>query len=385
MTDKFKQPSGVRDTLPVECAAKRAIEQKLLSKFGQYGYLQIDTPALEYGGLYSEGDRFDLDRLFKFSDCDGALLVLRPDMTMPISRVVATKFAPGRYKLCYLGSTYRLTRRSNGLREFTQAGVEYMGASGTACDAEAVALAIESLLACGLDDFIIDIGHVGFFGGILKQLGLDEAKRRELAALVERKDVIGESLFAAREGLTSESMSLLAGLPMLFGDGSVLERARDLCLNDEMKKSLDELDALNAALVKAGYGDRISYDLSLVGEMSYYSGLVFKGLCEGAGSSVLSGGRYDRLCDAFGRGVPSVGFAIAVDRLVDVLPANEPTQSVDEVIGCDGTPDGIAAALAYASAATSKGRKVDFVGQCSKGELDEYGVKATMFGSGEKK
>ena len=237
MTDKFKQPSGVRDTLPAECAAKRAIEQKLLSKFGQYGYLQIDTPALEYGGLYSEGDRFDLDRLFKFSDCDGALLVLRPDMTMPISRVVATKFAPGRYKLCYLGSTYRLTRRSNGLREFTQAGVEYMGASGTACDAEAVALAIESLLACGLDDFIIDIGHVGFFGGILKQLGLDEAKRRELAALVERKDVIGESLFAAREGLTSESMSLLAGLPMLFGDGSVLERARDLCLNDEMKRA----------------------------------------------------------------------------------------------------------------------------------------------------
>ena len=358
MTDKFKQPSGVRDTLPAECAAKRAIEQKLLSKFGQYGYLQIDTPALEYGGLYSEGDRFDLDRLFKFSDCDGALLVLRPDMTMPISRVVATKFAPGRYKLCYLGSTYRLTRRSNGLREFTQAGVEYMGASGTACDAEAVALAIESLLACGLEDFIIDIGHVGFFGGILKQLGLDEAKRRELAALVERKDVIGESLFAAREGLTSESMSLLAGLPMLFGDGSVLERARDLCLNDEMKKSLDELDALNAALVKAGYGDRISYDLSLVGEMSYYSGLVFKGLCEGAGSSVLSGGRYDRLCDAFGRSVPSVGFAIAVDRLVDVLPANEPTQSVDEVIGCDGTPDGIAAALAYASAATSKGRNM---------------------------
>ena len=219
----------------------------------------------------------------------------------------------------------------------------------------------------------------------MKQLGLDEEKRRELAALVERKDVIGESLFAAREGLTSESMSLLAGLPMLFGDGTVLERARALCLNDEMKKSLDELDALNSALVKAGYGDRISYDLSLVGEMSYYSGLVFKGLCEGAGSSVLSGGRYDRLCDAFGRGVPSVGFAIAVDRLVDVLPANEPTQSVDEVIGCDGTPDGIAAALAYASAATSKGRKVDFVGQCSKGELDEYGVKATMFGSGEKK
>ena len=384
MTDKFKQPSGVRDTLPAECAAKRAIEQKLLAKFGQYGYLQIDTPALEYGRLYSEGDRFDLDRLFKFSDCDGALLVLRPDMTMPISRVVATKFAPGRYKLCYLGSTYRLTG-SSGLREFTQAGVEYMGASGTVCDAEAVALAIESLLACGLDDFIIDIGHVGFFGGILKQLGLGDAERRELAALVERKDVIGESLFAAREGLTSENMSLLAGLPMLFGDGSVLQRARSLCLNDEMNASLDELDALNAALVKAGYGDRISYDLSLVGEMSYYSGLVFKGLCAGAGSSVLSGGRYDRLCDAFGRSVPSVGFAIAVDSLVDLFPAGETAHNVDEVIGCDGTPDGIAAALAYASAATAQGRSVDFVGQCSKGELDGFGVKATMFASGEKK
>ncbi len=384
MTDKFKQPSGVRDTLPAECAAKRAIEDKLLFKFGQYGYRQIDTPALEYGRLYSEGDRFELDRLFKLSDCDGSLLVLRPDMTMPISRVVATKFAPGRYKLCYLGSTYRLTRRS-GLREFTQAGVEYMGASGTACDAEAVALAIESLLSCGLDDFIIDIGHVGFFGGILKQLGLDGDKRRELTALVERKDVIGESLFAAREGLTSESMSLLTGLPMLFGDGSVLKKARSMCLNDEMNASLDELDALNSALVKAGYGDRISYDLSLVGEMSYYSGLVFKGLCEGAGSSVLSGGRYDRLCDAFGRSVPSVGFAVAVDRLVDLLPSDDKESRPDEVVGCDGAPEGIAAALAYVSAATAKGRRVDFVGRCSERELEGYGVKFTMFGSRENK
>lgn len=384
MTDKFKQPSGVRDTLPAECAAKRAIEEKLITKFGQYGYRQIDTPALEYGQLYSEGDRYELRRLFKLSDSDGSLLVLRPDMTMPISRVVATKFAPGRYKLCYLGSTYRFARRS-GLREFTQAGVEYMGCSGTACDAEVVALAIESLLACGLKDFIIDIGHVGFFGGILKQLGLDADKRRELAALVERKDVIGESLFAAREGLTSESMGLLTGLPMLFGDGGVLAKARAMCLNDEMSKSLDELDALNAALVKAGYGDYISYDLSLVGEMSYYSGLVFKGLCEGAGSSVLSGGRYDRLCDAFGRNVPSVGFAVAVDALVDVLPCEIETGCVDEVVGCDGSPDAIAAALAYVRQATESGRKVDFVGTCSEDELKASGVRTTMFGAGGNK
>ncbi len=384
MTDKFKQPSGVRDTLPAEYARKRTIQDRLLGKFGAYGYRQIDTPALEYGDLYSEAGRYELRKLFKLSDCDGSLLVLRPDMTMPISRIVATKFPKGRYKLCYLGSTYRLAPRA-GLREFTQAGVEYMGASGTACDAEAIALAIESLRACGIRDFIIDIGHVGFFGGILRQLDLDESARKELAALVERKDVIGESLFAARHGLTSHDLDLLTGLPMLFGDGSVLAKARELCVNDEMADSVRELEKLNTALVAAGYGDCISFDLSLVGEMSYYSGLVFQGLCEGAGSSVLSGGRYDRLCDAFGRSVPSVGFAVSVDALVDVLQSNaEGDPLPDEVIVCDGTPEGIAAALIRLRQQTEQGKVVDFLGDKDTAAIDASGCKDVYFAKGDK-
>ena len=366
MIEKFKQPSGVKDSLPTECIAKKKTEEILLAKFASYGCRQIDTPVLEYGEMYAGAGRYELRRLFKLTDTDGNLLVLRPDMTMPISRIVATKFEPGSYKLCYLGKTFRLAPRS-GLREFTQAGVEYMGCPGTAFEAEAVALAIEALRACGLDGFIIDIGHVGFFGGILDLLGLDPKKRDELAALAERKDVIGESLFAAREGLDPEIMKLLSRLPMLFGDGKVLDEAERLCMNDAMRRSVSELKALDAALVAAGYGDRISYDLSLVGEMSYYSGLVFKGLCEGAGSPVLSGGRYDRLCDAFGRRVPSVGFAVGVDVLTEALgSAGSDDIRVYAAVGCDGDARSVGAALALAAKLSSEGRTVELLGECEE-------------------
>ena len=322
MTKKFRQPQGVSDVLTRQCYAKNKIERQLLDCYARYGYNQIDTPVLEYGDLYSAGaGKVNMNKLFKLTDYDGSLLVLRPDMTMPISRIVSTKIPEGKYKFCYRGKMFRFSQ-GVGTREFSQVGIELMGASGIAYDAEVVSLAIASLLEVGLEEFIIDIGHGGFFKGLLQSLDLAEDERNELAELVESKNSIGEQLFAKKVGLTKDQQERILKMPMLFGGDEVFAEARKYCVNDEMKNAVETLEKLDTILKQQGYDKYVSYDLSLVGEMSYYSGIVFKGMCEQVGSSILSGGRYDHLCDSFDRDIPSVGFAIGSDMLLQALSSS---------------------------------------------------------------
>lgn len=373
MTKKFRQPQGVSDVLTRQCYAKNKIERQLLDCFARYGYNQIDTPVLEYGDLYSAGaGKVNMNRLFKLTDYDGSLLVLRPDMTMPISRIVSTKIPEGKYKFCYRGKMFRFSQ-GVGVREFSQAGVELMGARGICYDAEVVSLAISALLEAGLDDFIIDIGHVGFFKGLLASLKLSDEERDELAALVESKNSIGEQLFAKKTGLTKEEQERILKMPMLFGGDEVFEEAKKYCVNDEMKDAVETLERLDAILKAQGFDKYVSYDLSLVGEMSYYSGIVFKGMCEQVGSSILSGGRYDHLCDSFDRDIPSVGFAIGSDMLLQALAGagKLPVRDGRDVaVGCE--EGSIAEELAFVRELTSQGKYVVNMSVCPESEVLSY-------------
>lgn len=373
MTKKFRQPQGVSDVLTRQCYAKNKIEGQMLDCFARYGYNQIDTPVLEYGDLYSAGaGKVNMNRLFKLTDYDGSLLVLRPDMTMPISRIVSTKIPEGKYKFCYRGKMFRFSQ-GEGVREFTQVGIELMGAKGICYDAEVVSLAIEALLESGLDDFILDIGHVGFFKGLLASLRLSDEERKELAVLVESKNSIGEQLFAKKTGLSYEEQERILKMPMLFGGEEVFEEAKKYCVNDEMKEAVDTLEKLNKILKAQGYDKYVSYDLSLVGEMSYYSGIVFKGMCEHVGSSILSGGRYDHLCDSFDRDIPSVGFAIGSDMLLTALAAAGKLpvrESRDVAVGC--SEDAIAVALSFVRELTNEGKCVVNMNVCSESEVAQY-------------
>lgn len=373
MTKKFRQPQGVSDVLTRQCYAKNMIERKLSDCFARFGYNRIDTPILEYGDLYSAGaGKVNMNKLFKLSDYDGSLLVLRPDMTMPISRIVSTKIPEGKYKFCYSGKMFRFSQ-GVGMREFSQSGVELMGARGIGYDAEVISLAIESLREAGLDDFIIDIGHVGFFKGILASLSLADDEREELADLVESKNTIGELIFAKKTGLSSDEQERISGLPMLFGGDEIFAKARKYCVNDEMNEAVDTLEKLDAILKDLGYEKYVSYDLSLVGEMSYYSGIVFKGMCEQVGSSILSGGRYDHLCDSFDRDIPCVGFAIGTDMLLNALaqtgklPVRE---SRDVAVGyAEGDT---AKALAFVRELAGQGKYVANLSVCNEGDVVAY-------------
>lgn len=373
MTKKFRQPQGVSDVLTRQCYAKNKIERQLLDCFARYGYNQIDTPVLEYGDLYSAGaGKVNMNRLFKLTDYDGSLLVLRPDMTMPISRIVSTKIPEGKYKFCYRGKMFRFSQ-GEGVREFSQVGVELMGAKGICYDAEVVSLAIAALLEAGLDDFILDIGHVGFFKGLLASLSLTDEEREELAVLVESKNSIGEQLFAKKTGLTREEQERILKMPMLFGGDEVFKEAKKYCVNDEMKEAVDTLEKLDRILKAQGLDKYVSYDLSLVGEMSYYSGIVFKGMCEQVGFSILSGGRYDHLCDSFDRDIPSVGFAIGSDMLLQALAGTGKIpvrDSRDVAVGC--SEDSIAEALGFVRGLVSEGKYVVNMSVCSEKEVADY-------------
>lgn len=248
-----------------------------------------------------------------------------------------------------------------------------MGARGIGYDAEVISLAIESLREAGLDDFIIDIGHVGFFKGILASLSLADDEREELADLVESKNTIGELIFAKKTGLSSDEQERISGLPMLFGGDEIFAKARKYCVNDEMNEAVDTLEKLDAILKDLGYEKYVSYDLSLVGEMSYYSGIVFKGMCEQVGSSILSGGRYDHLCDSFDRDIPCVGFAIGTDMLLNALaqtgklPVRE---SRDVAVGyAEGDT---AKALAFVRELAGQGKYVANLSVCSEGDVVAY-------------
>lgn len=336
MYNKFKLPKGVADYLPQDSFAKTTIESALMKSFCDYGYKQIETPILERYALFESGvGKVGVEKLFKVTDVDGDLLVLRPDMTTPTSRIVATKLDGGIHKLCYLGKSFSMLEKSMN-REFTQVGIEYMGEQNIHADIEVVALAILSLKNSGLEDFQIDLGNICFFKGFLSQFNLTAEQTDEIIELVEKKDAIGEELWAKRMGLSNDNLALITKLPMLFGGVEVLKEAEGLCVNKEMKKALENLNEIYMGLQNLGLEKYLSFDLSIVGKMKYYSGLVLKGISKHFGRTILSGGRYDNLCDCFGKHISAVGFAIGIGNLLTacqgqgVLPCQ---QIIDVIIG----------------------------------------------------
>lgn len=330
MIKKFKLPNGIQDHLPEDCYSKRVLEGKLMDCFKYYGFREIESPVLERYELFDGGvGNVELNRLFKVADIDGDLLVLRPDITMPISRIVCTKLQGGCQKLCYLGNSFSAIETEGKLREFTQAGIEIMGAEGDGIDVEVVMLAIKSLLASGLEDFQIELGNVAFFEGLLDAFEIGEEDSEILVNSIESKN--GIKLYSLSKDMDQRLLESLSKLPMLFGGEEVLADAEKMCLNDKMKKAVQNLEKVYEGIKRLGYEKYVCFDLSIVGKMRYYSGMVMRGIVKGLGRPVLSGGRYDSLCDAFGKHTPAVGFAVSIGYLMTALQKYGLLQNSPEV------------------------------------------------------
>lgn len=319
-------PEGTRDRLFAECAAFRRVEQAVTGVFRRQGYCEMTTPNVEYYDLISAaGHPLPQESMMKIVDRTGKILVMRPDCTVAMGRVAATKLTglPLPLRLYYNQMVFRSDDVNTGARtEIDQCGVELIGAEGLRADLEVISMAIAALDACGLQDYHIEIGHAGYFGALVELLELEQEQRENLRTLVEAKEFT-----AYRQALApyenTPSGQALKMLPRLFGGVEVLERARAYCPDPKAAQVLSYLETLYGVLKDAGLSDRVQFDLGLVHTIEYYTGMVFRGYSRGAASNVLSGGRYDKLIGQFGQDIPATGFALDVEAVASCLALPE--------------------------------------------------------------
>ena len=344
-------PEGTKDYLAQESRAIRCAEKRLSSVFKSKGYEKVMTPTIEFFDVFNrDSSGYNPEDLYSLTDSYGRLLVLRPDSTLPIARLVSTRFQNARLplRLYYNQNVFvrqkNLTGRSD---EATQSGIELMGAYGLRADLEVITTAIEAIENCTSADFKLEIGHAGFFKELCKKLNVTDDVISEIYDCVESRNFVSLNNILDRIG-NSEVTDCIRNLPRFFGGLEIIEKAKSIDLGEDGQMSLDYLKELYMLLCDAGLENKIVIDLSLVNRTNYYTGIIFKGYLQGSGVSVVSGGRYDCLGAEFGRDMPSTGFGIETGALASVmLSRNElDEEKIPEVI-VFGEQDYIVKALEY--------------------------------------
>ncbi len=312
-------PWGFRDILPEEAQAREEIALTVKSCFRSHGYLPVETPILEDKAALEEGGRI-ADTPFKLFDDDGRLLVVRPDNTLPIVRLVSSRMGTQDLplRLRYEAPVVRENRRgAAGSRQFTQLGFELIGAGDTAGDVEIVSLVAEAVTALGLDGVRIVCGSVRPFKELLARCE-DRALAADALALVHANDFIDLDDRVATSDAPEPVRAAIRELPRLAGGVDALDRADALLAEAGVAGNMTaELRALVAGLDEADAA-RVSFDFSIMNSFDYYTGLVFKVYAGGLPDPVGSGGRYDSIftgtfSDA--AEVPAAGFAFSLERL----------------------------------------------------------------------
>jgi ATP phosphoribosyltransferase regulatory subunit len=295
-------PSGTRDVLPDEMRELRAITEAIRGVFESSGYGEIATPALEYEDVLTRGDAAAADPAYKLFDEHGNVLVLRSDMTIPIARVVGTRYASADppLRFCYFAHAYRSVRPQRGqAREMLQAGLELVGAPGPAGTAEALTVLCAALDAAGLENHRIGIGDASLYPRLLDRLEVPAAARDQILHELVTRDFVG---------LEREVRALghdeLREVPQLRGGGEVLAAV------PEAQPLRDVYD-----LLPPHVAEHVIFDLGLIRSLGYYTGAVFEVYDEAFGSPIGGGGRYDDLLGRFGRDLPACGWAMNVERL----------------------------------------------------------------------
>lgn len=336
-------PEGTRDILFNECYSKIKIENLLRETYRQCGYHEVISPTLEFYDVFNmKNQPINQENMYKLFDNKGRILVLRADMTTPIARIASTKIKENMLpmKLCYSQNIFRVNETLNGkLSEFTQSGIEIIGTEGIRGDVEAVFTAIEAIKNTGIEDFKIEIGDARFFKEITKNLKLNEAEMEKFRLLVQNKNIseLKEFLEKNKDKIDKNAKRVLEALPELFGGEEVINEARELLINPDEIKSLENIKCIYNIMQKLGLGEYIAIDLGMVQNLNYYSGVIFKGYSTKAGKNILSGGRYDKLIENFGKSLPATGFAINIDAVIDVLSSEkklEHAPHIEKVIFC---------------------------------------------------
>jgi ATP phosphoribosyltransferase regulatory subunit len=358
-------PRGFRDILPTEARELHAIERTLMTAFARYGYVPLEPPTVEFA---ESAITLDERRTVRFLDRDGRLLVLRPDVTTAVARVVAQRYghADATLRLAYFAPIFREEASMRGSeREYDQAGVELVGDATLRADAEVIAVLAEALADCGLVAADIDIGHVGFIEGFIGELPAEA--RGPAGAAVRAGDLVGTVTLARAAGMSAARIAALRrGLRHRSGDLSAARADAP----ERSRHALDTLDALGPLLEAAGIGRAIRFDLGFIPALPYYTGVVFQVTVPDLGFPIATGGRYDGLLARFGADRPATGFGIAIPHLHQALvaggwqaPAESPLLVLAPDDGDGTTTLRVAAALRATGIAVAIGEVADSAGQ----------------------
>ena len=298
----------------------------LRSLYETAGCRKYHMGRFEEYSLYQENRSFlSSEQVITFTDLDGRLLALKPDVTLSIAKTAQP--APGEtLRYYYHENVYRPSAESHTFKEISQMGLELLGAVGEAEVQQAVCLAAQSLAALGAE-WVLEVSHMGYLFGLFDALNVPEAARAQLLEKLRQKNAHELRAAALAAGLGETAADALCGVLELSGSyAATLSKAAALCRNPAMTAAVAELTALAPTLGQAGGSIRL--DLTLAGEMEYYNGLVFQGYLKALPRPLLKGGRYDLLLQKFTPGAGAIGFAVYLDEL-DRLNAMPPVQHQD--------------------------------------------------------
>lgn len=325
MTEPLSRiPNGMRYYFGQEARLRRTVEETGMTVFDGWSYEEITTPTVDYYSLFEHGmGRAEAHRAFRFTDNDGSLLALRPDVTSAAARAAATLFADRErpLRLCYAAPVFRQQPQSHAewRRESTQIGCELIGANTSVADLEVLMIASEFLRRLDLaGDYAITLNDVGIFNGVAERLRLDPTLREEMRQLIDVRNAADLERFL-KPYTSAEEAQAFAQLVQLSGKRESLEQARFVISNEQSRAAINRLETLWNVVESLGLADCFEIDLGDVARLDYYTGLTFKIYVKGAGYRVGSGGRYDGLTASFGKAEPAVGFVVDLDALTDVL------------------------------------------------------------------
>ncbi len=319
---KVQTPRGAKDILPPDGFKKSRLESQAAAYLESWGYARVYTPTFEFYDALVQGNGPEIsDRLYRFVDRDGHTLALRPEMTIPIARMAATRYSSEEMpvRLYYVGNVFRYDEPQAGRqREFTQVGVELLGTDHPAADAEVVVVAVNVLRELGLQSFRIDLGHIGYLHSLLHGVGDDELAATLKQALLERDYVKFEGI--VHERVADPLKPALLGLPSMRGGVDVIEAARAISAPfDGAAAALDELQRIYEIVEAYGLGEHVAIDLGVIKDFDYYTGLLLEGYTPELGFTLCTGGRYNTLVGRFGEARPAIGFAFGVERAMLAL------------------------------------------------------------------
>lgn len=367
-------PDGMRDLHPDEAFTQRSIEDAMSRVMEIWGYTEVVPSTLRFSGegetvrdSGGAGPYID-SRTYKFADPRGRIVMLRPEMTVPVAAMAGSEGWPFPAKVYYRGNVFRIEDdRSGRPNEFCQVGAEAFGAAGPWADAEIIALCAACLQAAGVRVFRIGIGNAGATNRLLENAGLEGDACREALEALQRRDMVSFDSVVMRAG---------AGRDVLVGLRESLRPVPASAAGDAFPGWRDILEGLRVYDIER----YACVDLSIVRDMSYYTGMVFEVYGKGIGRALGGGGRYDGLMSRFGSPQPATGFALSIPEVSAVLRAQGTEARQQPVTLAVGAPGSVEQAVRLGISLRSKGVRVRVEGDpCTR---EEASVRGARIGAG---